>query len=149
MEMLFRSFGTLHLFSLAIYAGGCVYIATVDMPALATLTPHSYLGAFSEMLPRAGRLMLPLLLLALVSGGLAAFSQPGGQRVFMLGATAVLVAIVALTASQIIPLNKALLSSGALSEPQILAIRSQWNTWHGVRTTLSVVALLFAWAGIR
>jgi uncharacterized membrane protein len=138
----------LYLFSLTTYVGGCVYIALVDMPALGMLAPQSYLGVFSAILPRAGRLMLPTLLLALLSGLAGAALVRPPLQYWLLAGGGLLFVILAMTALLIVPLNAELLSAGHLGDGQIRAIRSQWGTWHGLRTVLSVLALALALAGM-
>ena len=112
------------------------------------LDPQSYVGVFREILPRAGRFMLPMLILAVLSGLIGGAIASHAQQYWMLGVSALLILVIVLTFLMIVPLNAELLSNVHISGQEIQTIRERWATWHGARTAFSMAALTLAMVGM-
>lgn len=135
-----------HLFSAGLYAGGCVYVTAVELPALRAAELRLYEQLSRLLLGRAGLILLPALLVA--TGTAALLWLAGGTPGWTWPVLFLLyLAILAMTLAFNVPINVELLSGEELPLERIAALRARWALAHGGRTLLACLALLLgAWA---
>jgi hypothetical protein len=129
---------------LGLYAGGVFFV--VIAPTVGRLDGAAYVRYWQAMNVDMGRAMPPFMLgcLALLVVT-CAFSYRRGWLVFSLAAAATLLVVVtiALTITQLEPLNRLADGWDPLALPADWAeVRARWQSLHLVRTVIAVVALV-------
>ena len=120
-----------------VYAGACLCIALVNLPVLLSLGNTSQtLAALRVALSAMGKLMLPQLVLMLVLTATLAWRgrrrAPRGWAPF-----ALVLAIVAITASVHVPINHRILA-GSVALDTLPALLDRWSSFHWLRTLLAL-----------
>lgn len=130
------------LFTLGLYAGGCLYITVVEIPALRTVSTQEYLHVFKMILPRAGLLMLPLLLGTVIF--MAAYYWYGQTQfnVLVVIAMGLIGLVFAATFMGNVPLNRVLLAESPIDLQRWITLIRQWEAWHLLRTLCACAAFV-------
>ncbi len=129
--------------TLGLFAGGMLFIALCLLPFWASLAPENYREAFQLMGPIVGAKMVPLMIGSILLAGVCALVS-GASRFRWTLAFLCVAAIVPLYAAVHAPVNAILLGTNPLPSLEISGLRSQWFTWHWVRTGLGLAAFGFA-----
>jgi hypothetical protein len=126
--------------SCALFAGAALYINLVEHPARMSLGTTIAATGWAPSYTRATRMQAPLA----VVGSLAAVAAwIAGSNVWWLAGGVLLGLVVPFTLVVIMPTNRRL-SSPDLDKSSVEArtLLDRWNALHGVRTGLSVAALV-------
>lgn len=127
-------------FSCALFAGAAVYINTVEHPARMSCGTEAAATEWASSYRRATWMQAPLAAAGFVCAVVAWLA--GSSVSWMIGGV-LLGLVVPLTLVVIMPTNKRLLSSGLdKRSEEVRELLDRWNRLHGVRTALSVVALV-------
>ena len=124
----------------ALFAGAALYINAVEHPARISCGTELAVSQWAPSYRRATWMQAPLALVGFVSA--AAAWLAGSGIVWLLGGI-LLGLVVPVTLIVIMPTNQRLLSSSLdrrSDEARDLLVR--WNALHGIRTALSLAALL-------
>ena len=122
-----------------VYAGACLSIAAVDLRYILSLEdPLKLQEVLSPLLQNMGFLMAPQLLVMLIlclvfSTKAFKLKKPIKTHTplfFFLG-------ILAITLAVHIPINKDVIS-GAIQNEDLMRAAKSWDTWHWIRTVLSL-----------
>jgi uncharacterized membrane protein len=127
------------LSALGAYAGGCLYISVVEVPALRAVPVQEYANAFKLILPRAGILMLPLLISAAVCATLYWYGQARFNALVVIAVVLIGLTVVATFVGNV-PINRQLLSDNLNDLERWPALTRQWELWHLSRTIFSCAA---------
>lgn len=128
-------------------AGGALMLSALGgAPMLLALPVESYLPVHKFLVTRFDPFMPACLLTALVCDiGIAAVADNGGIRALAIVGVAVYVAVVVVSLTKNVPINKWI----AGLDPAALPVdwdrvdpRDRWTKWNLVRTVLAVVALI-------
>jgi uncharacterized membrane protein len=132
----------------ALFAGAALYVNVAEHPARMGCDTRVALTVWAPSYARATLMQAPLAIVGLLAGCMAWWV--GGGIVWLI-AGLLLGAVVPITLIVIMPTNQALLDRQRdPSSPEIRALLVRWGRLHGVRTALSVVALvLLAWRAAR
>jgi len=124
----------------ALFAGAALYVNAVEHPARMSCGTELAVAQWAPSYRRATWMQAPLALVGFVSA--AAAWLAGSGIVWLLGGI-LLGLVVPVTLIVIMPTNQRLLSSSLdrrSDEARDLLVR--WNALHGIRTALSLAALL-------
>lgn len=140
MPTLQTSLELLATFSCAIFAGAAVYINLVEHPARMSCGVGVALTQWAPSYKRATWMQAPLAL----SGFVAALGAwLGGSGTGWLVGGGLLGLVVPVTLAVIMPTNRRLLSPTLDKDSdEARHLLDEWNRLHGVRTVLSVAALM-------
>jgi len=132
----------------ALFAGAALYVNVAEHPARMGCDTRVALAVWAPSYARATLMQAPLAIVGLLAGCTAWWL--GGGIVWLI-AGLLLGAVVPITLIVIMPTNHALLDRQRdPASPEIRALLVRWGRLHGVRTALSVVALvLLAWSAAR
>jgi hypothetical protein len=124
----------------ALFAGAALYINLVEHPARMSCGTELAVTEWAPSYERAAWMQVPLAVISVVS---AAGAWLTGSNVSWLVGAVLLALVVPFTLLVILPTNKRLLST-ALDKrsEEARKLLARWNALHGVRTTLSLVALV-------
>lgn len=123
----------------ALFAGAAVYINAVEHPARMSCGTEAAANEWAPSYGRATWMQAPLAIIGFVC---AVSAWLAGSSVGWLIGGLLLGLVVAFTVV-IMPTNKRLLSSGLDKQSEeTRELLERWNALHGVRTALSVVALV-------
>ena len=134
---------TLHLLatlSCALFAGAALYINLVEHPARMSLGTQIAATGWAPSYARATRMQAPLA----ATGSLAAIAAwIGGSSVWWLAGGVLLGLVIPFTLVAIMPTNHRLAAADLdKTSAEARALLDRWNALHGVRTALSVAALV-------
>jgi len=126
--------------SCALFAGAAVYINAVEHPARMSCGTEPAVTEWAPSYKRATWMQAPLAVVGLMS---AVIAWLAGSSAWWLVGGILLGLVVPFTLVVIMPTNKRLLSSDLdKRSEEARKLLEKWNVLHGVRTTLSVVALV-------
>ncbi len=135
--MLFEILATL---CAGLFAGAAIYINAVEHPARMSLGTATALAEWRPAYRRATLMQAPLAIAGLVAA-LAAWATGAGST-WLVGGI-LLGSVVPFTLVVAFPVNKQLLDPAMDRDlDRARALLTRWNRLHGVRTLLSVAALL-------
>ena len=124
----------------ALFAGAAVYVNAVEHPARMSCGTEAAVTEWAPSYERATWMQAPLAVVGMVSAVIAWLAGSSGW--WLLGGI-LLGLVVPFTLVVIMPTNKRLLSSDlAKGSEETRRLLEKWNVLHGVRTALSVVALV-------
>jgi uncharacterized membrane protein len=124
----------------ALFSGAAVYINVVEHPARMSCGTEPAVTEWAPSYERATWMQVPLAIVGLVS---AVVAWLAGSSVWWLIGGILLGLVVPFTLVVIMPTNKRLLSSDLdKGSEETRGLLKKWNGLHGVRTALSVVALV-------
>jgi hypothetical protein len=124
----------------ALFAGAAIYINLVEHPARMSLGAAAALAQWAPSYRRATVMQASL---ALVGALAAVASWIMGAGAWWLVGGLLLAAVVPFTLIVIFPTNKRLLDPGAARDLDgVSALLGRWNVLHGVRSLLSLAALV-------
>jgi hypothetical protein len=127
-------------FTCALFAGAALYINVAEHPARMTLPTRSATQQWAPSYQRATWMQAPLAVISLVAG-VSAWWLGGGTRLLVAGC--LIGAVVPFTLLGIMPTNHKLLAPGRdLDSAETRALLAAWGRLHGVRTLLSLAALI-------
>ena len=116
--------------SCALFAGAAVYINVVEHPARMSCGTQAALTEWAPSYRRATWMQAPLALV-------------GASAAWLIGGV-LLGLVVPITLVVIMPTNKRLLSAELdRQSEEARQLLNRWNALHGIRTALSIAALLF------
>jgi hypothetical protein len=124
----------------ALFAGAAIYINLVEHPARMSLGAAAALAQWAPSYRRATVMQASLA----VVGALAAVAAwMMGAGVWWLAGGVLLAAVVPFTLIVIFPTNKRLLDPGSARDLDgVSVLLGRWNALHGVRSLLSLAALV-------
>ena len=124
----------------ALFAGAALYINVAEHPARMTLPTRSATQQWAPSYQRATWMQAPLAVISLVTG-VSAWWLGGGPKLLVAGC--LIGAVVPFTLLGIMPTNHQLLAPGRdLDSAETRALLAAWGRLHGVRTLLSLAALI-------
>lgn len=127
--------------SCALFAGAAVYINVVEHPARMSCGTQAAVTEWAPSYRRATWMQAPLALIGFASAVIAWLAGAGAP--WLIGGV-LLGLVVPITLVVIMPTNKRLLSAELDSQSEeARKLLNRWNALHGIRTALSVAALLF------
>jgi hypothetical protein len=125
----------------AVFAGAAVYINLVEHPARMSCSTAAAVAQWTPSYRRATWMQAPLALVGFVSAVIAWLA--GAGMGWLVGGV-LLGLVVPITLLVIMPTNRRLLSADLDKESdETRKLLNRWNTLHGIRTALSIAALLF------
>lgn len=128
-------------FSCALFAGAALYINAVEHPARMSFGTEAAVTEWAPSYKHATWMQAPLAIVGFVC---AVVAWLAGSSTWFLIAGLLLGLVVPFTLCVIMPTNNRLLSSGLdKRSEEARELLDRWNRLHGVRTALSVVALVF------
>ena len=126
--------------SCALFAGAAVYINVVEHPARMSCGTQAALTEWAPSYRRATWMQAPLALIGFASAVIAWLA--GASAAWLIGGV-LLGLVVPITLVVIMPTNKRLLSAGLdRQSEEARQLLNRWNALHGIRTALSIAALL-------
>lgn len=129
----------------ALFAGAALYINAVEHPARMSCGTEAAATEWAPSYQRATWMQAPL---AVVGSVCAVIAWLAGSSVGWLIGGVLLGLVVPFTLVVIMPTNKRLLSAGLdKRSEEARQLLDGWNVLHGVRSALSVVALILFLAG--
>lgn len=129
----------LHLSAQGLYAGGCIYILLVEMPAIRSCAIHERKAVLLRALPKAGMLMLPLLLADIVASIVWWLSDK--HLIYGVVNLLLMVAVLWVTLIYNVPINRQLLSSEETESQGLWSDKLKlWANAHLTRTVFAVSA---------
>ncbi|MBA2351238.1 MAG: DUF1772 domain-containing protein [Burkholderiales bacterium] len=131
-------FQFLAAFACALFAGAALYVNLVEHPARVSCGVTVALAQWAPSYQRATRMQAPLAVIGLICALIAWFEGAGYW--WLIGAI-LLGAVVPFTFLVIMPTNQRLLAPD-LDSAEARRLLQKWNALHGVRTALSLVALV-------
>jgi uncharacterized membrane protein len=131
--------------SCAIFAGAAVYINAVEHPARMSCGTEAAATVWAPTYKRATWMQAPLAILGFVCATIAWLA---GASIWWLIGGVLLGLVVPFTLVVNMPTNARLLAAGLDKRPEeTRELLRRWNALHGVRSALSVAALVFFIAG--
>jgi uncharacterized membrane protein len=125
----------------ALFAGAAIYINLVEHPARMSCGTAAAIAQWAPSYRRATWMQAPLALIGFASAVIAWLA--GASAAWLIGGV-LLGLVVPVTLVAIMPTNKRLLSADLDKQSdEARKLLNQWNALHGIRTALSVAALLF------
>jgi len=135
-----RSMEFLATLACAIFAGAAIYINAVEHPARISCGTELAATQWAPSYQRATWMQAPLAVLGFVS---AVVAWLAGSSAWWLVGGSLLGLVVPFTLAAIMPTNRRLLSPDLDQRSEEAGqLLQRWNRLHGVRTMLSVVALV-------
>src|SRR5712664_2194755 len=130
----------LAIFCAAVFAGAAIYISLVEHPARMSLDTRAAAAQWAPSYRRATLMQAPLAVLSFIAGCAAWFL--GGGAAWIIAAI-LIGAVVPFTLIVIKRTNDQLLAPGRdLVSADTRALLERWGKLHGVRSLLSVLAML-------
>jgi hypothetical protein len=127
--------------SCALFAGAAAYINLVEHPARMSCGTQAAIAEWAPSYRRATWMQAPLALIGFASAVVAWLV--GAGIAWLIGGV-LLGLVVPITLVVIMPTNKRLLSAELdRQSEEARKLLNRWNALHGIRTALSVAALLF------
>jgi uncharacterized membrane protein len=127
-------------FSCALFAGAALYINAVEHPARMSCGTVAALAEWAPSYKRATWMQAPLAIVGFVC---AVIAWLAGSSVWWLVGGILLGLVVPFTLVVIMPTNERLLSSALeKGSDDTRKLLDRWNRLHGVRTALSMMALV-------
>jgi len=127
--------------SCALFAGAALYINVVEHPARMSCGTQAALTEWAPSYRRATWMQAPLALIGFASAVIAWLA--GASAAWLIGGV-LLGLVVPITLVVIMPTNKRLLSAELdRQSEEARQLLNRWNALHGIRTALSIAALLF------
>ena len=127
--------------SCALFAGAALYINLVEHPARMSCGTAAALAQWAPSYRRATWLQAPLALIGFASAVIAWLA--GASIAWLIGGV-LLGLVVPITLVVIMPTNKRLLSADLdRQSDETRKLLASWNALHGIRTALSIGALVF------
>jgi len=124
----------------ALFAGAALYINVVEHPARMSCGTEAAVDEWATSYRRATWMQAPLAIIGLVCAVIAWYLGSGLQ--WLIGGV-LLGLVVPFTLFVIMPTNKRLLSVGLDKQSaEARQLLDRWNALHGVRTLLSIMALV-------
>jgi hypothetical protein len=150
MFNLARILNLLSAIALSLFSGAFLFIALVVFKFWQAVEPEVFLNWMSDHFFRFPTLMVPLNMIALVltisALGTAWKSQPSSR--LALGLSSICIFVCTLTFPIYFAEANAEFLSRTIPLPQISTAIDTWATWHWVRTSLAIAALIFASFGL-
>jgi uncharacterized membrane protein len=139
--MLQASMQLIATLSCAVFAGAAVYINLVEHPARMSCGTEAAINQWAPSYRRATWMQAPLALLGFLSAVIAWLA--GASTAWLIGGV-LLGLVIPVTLLVIMPTNKRLLSADLdRQSEEARKLLNRWNSLHGIRTALSIAALLF------
>jgi uncharacterized membrane protein len=139
--MLQASMQLIATLSCAVFAGAAVYINLVEHPARMSCGTEAAINQWAPSYRRATWMQAPLALLGFLSAVIAWLA--GASTAWLIGGV-LLGLVIPVTLLVIMPTNKRLLSADLdRQSAEARKLLNRWNSLHGIRTALSIAALLF------
>ena len=127
--------------SCALFAGAALYINLVEHPARMSCGTAAAIAQWAPSYRRATWLQAPLALIGFVSAVIAWLA--GASIAWLIGGV-LLGLVVPITLVVIMPTNRRLLSADLdRQSEEARKLLETWNALHGIRTALSIGALVF------
>lgn len=124
----------------ALFSGAAVYISLVEHPARLELGTELAVREFAPSYRRASVMQASLAAIGLIAGVVAWLTTDA--LAWLVGAF-FLGSVIPFTLLVIFPTNKRLLDTGLIaSSPEAAGLLRRWGLLHGVRTIMSIIALL-------
>jgi uncharacterized membrane protein len=125
----------------ALFSGAAIYINLVEHPARMSCGTAAAIAQWAPSYRRATWMQAPLALVGFVSAVIAWLA--GASTAWLIGGV-LLGLVVPVTLVVIVPTNQRLLSADLDKQSdEARKLLNQWNALHGIRTALSIAALLF------
>jgi uncharacterized membrane protein len=123
----------------ALFSGAAVYVNAVEHPARMSCGVEAAAAEWTPSYKRATWMQAPL---AVVGCAAAVVAWLAGSGVSWLVGGVSLGLVVPVTVVVIMPTNRRLAATSANGSAETRALLDRWNTLHGIRTALSIVALV-------
>jgi len=125
----------------ALFSGAAIYINLVEHPARMSCGTAAAIAQWAPSYRRATWMQAPLALVGFVSAVIAWLA--GASVAWLIGGV-LLGLVVPVTLVVIMPTNQRLLSADLDKQSdEARKLLNHWNALHGIRTALSIAALLF------